>query len=912
MAKKVLCIFLAVLCICSTLTVGASELNEIHIYFNDVELQFDRAPVIDGNTVMCELKPVFDAIGIQYDYNGITETVKSKYRNKYAMEAKMGKNTVDFDDVIVDTEAAFYMDENRIIMPLDTVCYGYNIQIERSNLSHIVLSEKPIPEVEDTNAIIAEKLSSIEGEHTNMFDAEGGFLGNSIHENKDDTATYWEESEVDVEGMPFDKALNIKIVKKPSTYYAKQIKATIDKPTKAGSKIIISFWGKSISAQNDSGFIKLNFVYERFLDWYKFISSDVDLSNEWKKYYLVGDLEMDMDENSCQMGLRFCHAYGEFQIADVELEVINTGGKDIDLPDPPSSYKGYEDDAIWRKEALKRIEKYRKNDMDILVTDAAGNPVQNAQVTAKMTDSEMNWGAQIWGTDVREGYSTATHFNEDTEWKLNLLKNSGFNTLVMGNENKPTGYEPAYIESMINWCIDNDFRYRLHAFAWDFPNVANTGFKKWSDNPSTRGYTSESTMRKRLENQILTMGSWESGYPIEIDVFNEVSSYWDTLLDPQYSMGLDEVARAFDIAKELCPDSVLNLNEATIGANNPQTGRTRPFLALVKYLKSIGCKFDSLGMQGHAGGADYPYYWYANAELLSQYTDYITITEYDSTMVNNNDKYNYFRDVLIACYSHPNIKTFTIWTPFWVGNSSTRLEVLCGKDNVFLPSYYAWMDMVMGEWRTNETVSTDENGKSKVRGHRGTYDVTITAGNKSKTITMNLTTDEDKNRIKAVVGDDIVIACDNIKEKTEKKKYIDRRDSGKLVEMNMPKIERVYEPKTVISSCKDSDDIEIPEVFDSNDDTVWYSKDVGDFVNIELRDSVALNKITVKWGNGYIKRFNSKIEISDDGKAWTLVKQGINGNVDQTIDIGGRTAKYIRISAVDSEIQIRDINIYVK
>ncbi len=220
--------------------------------------------------------------------------------------------------------------------------------------------------------------------------------------------------------------------------------------------------------------------------------------------------------------------------------------------------------------------------------------------------------------------------------------------------------------------------------------------------------------------------------------------------------------------------------------------------------------------------------------------------------------------------------------------------------------------MVMGEWRTNETVSTDENGKAKVRGHRGTYDVTITAGNKSKTITMNLTTDEDKNRIKAVVGDDIVIACDNIKEKTEKKKYIDRRDSGKLVEMNMPKIERVYEPETVISSCKDSDDIEIPEVFDSNDDTVWYSKDVGDFVNIELRDSVALNKITVKWGNGYIKRFNSKIEISDDGKAWTLVKQGINGNVDQTIDIGGQTAKYIRISAVDSEIQIRDINIYVK
>ena len=150
-------------------------------------------------------------------------------------------------------------------------------------------------------------------------------------------------------------------------------------------------------------------------------------------------------------------------------------------------------------------------------------------------------------------------------------------------------------------------------------------------------------------------------------------------------------------------------------------------------------------MQGHAGGADYPNHWYENAELLSQYTDYIAVTEYDSTMVNQNDMYNYFRDVLIACYSHPNIKTFTIWTPFWVSNSSTRLEVLCGKnDAYFLPGFYAWQDMVMKEWRTNETVKTDENGLAKIRGHRGKYEVAVTAGGKSKTISMQLTTDEEK------------------------------------------------------------------------------------------------------------------------------------------------------------------------
>ena len=627
---------------------------------------------------------------------------------------------------------------------------------------------------------------------------------------------------------------------------------------------------------------------------------------------MVGDLATDMEENSCQIGVRFCHAYGEFQIADMQVEIIDTGGKEINLPDPPSSYRGYEDDAIWRKEALKRIEKYRKNDMNISVIDKDGNPIKDAEVTAKMTNSEMNWGAAMWGTDMREGYATPSKMSEDTEWKLNLLKENGFNTLVLGNGNKPNSYDSTYIEGAINWCIDNGFNYRLHALAWDFPNTDNANLPKYSNNPIVRGYTPESIMRKRYQNQFNTMGTFESGYPIEVDTFNEVSSYWDTALDPQYSMGIDELVRLFDIAKGFFPNSMLILNEATIGANNPATGRTRPFLALLKYLNSIGCKYDGLGMQGHAGGADYPNHWYENAELLSQYTDYIAVTEYDSTMVNKNDMYNYFRDVLIACYSHPNIKTFTMWTPFWVGNSSTRLEVLCGKNNAYLPGFYAWQDMIMKEWRTNETVKTDENGLAKIRGHRGKYEVAVTAGGKSKTISMQLTTDEEKDKITVVAGDDITINCDNKIVAQEKKKHIDKRDSGKLTEMNMPKIENPYEPKTTILGAVDSNGTEVPEIFDSNDDTLWVSENSNDYITVELRDNVALNKLDIKWGNGYIKRFNNKVEISEDGESWTTVKSGINDNVNQTIDLGGKSAKFIRISAVGGELQIRDINVYVK
>ena len=76
----------------------------------------------------------------------------------------------------------------------------------------------------------------------------------------------------------------------------------------------------------------------------------------------------------------------------------------MEVPKIPATYKGMEEDALWRKEAIKRIEKYRKNNMTVNVTDKDGNPIQGATVNAKMTRSEFNWGSMVWNSTFQNQF----------------------------------------------------------------------------------------------------------------------------------------------------------------------------------------------------------------------------------------------------------------------------------------------------------------------------------------------------------------------------------------------------------------------------------------------------------------------------------------------------------------------------
>ena len=84
----------------------------------------------------------------------------------------------------------------------------------------------------------------------------------------------------------------------------------------------------------------------------------------------------------------------------------------------------------------------------------------------------------------------------------------------------------------------------------------------------------------------------------------------------------------------------------------------------------------------------------------------------------------------------------------------------------------------------------------------------------------------------------------------------------------------------------------------------------GEYLTVELGKCVNLKKLIVGWGDGYLKRFQNGIEISEDGENWTVVRNGINKSDNEEIDLIGKKAKYIRIKATDEKLIVGSIGVY--
>ena len=90
MLKKVLSVFLIFVIICSCTCFAAADYADIGIYFNDKKLELSKNTYVKNGIIMCELQGVFDAMGISYEYLGVSETLNASYRG-VKMVVKMGE-----------------------------------------------------------------------------------------------------------------------------------------------------------------------------------------------------------------------------------------------------------------------------------------------------------------------------------------------------------------------------------------------------------------------------------------------------------------------------------------------------------------------------------------------------------------------------------------------------------------------------------------------------------------------------------------------------------------------------------------------------------------------------------------------------------------------------------------------------
>lgn len=380
------------------------------------------------------------------------------------------------------------------------------------------------------------------------------------------------------------------------------------------------------------------------------------------------------------------------------------------------------------------IETYRKSDATVKIVDKDGNPVKNATVTVNQTSHDFDFGCNA----LMLGQYDTKEKNEKYE---QLLKDT-FNTLTT------TMCFDIYSDGDNDYDFDyNEFRRPSPKVIRDFAKANNMNLKVqplladgW--NPSWATTTNVTALRQIYKNWFQAVYN-EFGNDLDIvDVVNESTSLWQSRT-PSFPFNNDvlgNVKWAYQTAQEIWGDSKtkLEINDAYPYFANYKSTRVES-LASENLIDSIGIQyhiFSSANMINHVNNSYYNIETtYSNLKSMSEVGLPMYISEI--TMPTNLDGYTTEQAYAIQAevvkrlykmwFSIPNMNGIIYWNladgEQW-GSEGDALGCLVDSNLNPKPAYYVIQNYINNEWRTNLTLTTDENGEVSFRGFNGDYTVT--------------------------------------------------------------------------------------------------------------------------------------------------------------------------------------------
>ena len=117
---------------------------------------------------------------------------------------------------------------------------------------------------------------------------------------------------------------------------------------------------------------------------------------------------------------------------------------------------------------------------------------------------------------------------------------------------------------------------------------------------------------------------------------------------------------------------------------------------------------------------------------------------------------DYYRDVMIASFSHPNFEAIVQWG-LWEKMHWKPAAALWRSDWSLKPAGEVFVDLVAKQWWTDKTAKTDADGNCQVRGFLGDYKVTVT--HDGKTVTKKATLNRDGTHIPFQITRDTAVGA---------------------------------------------------------------------------------------------------------------------------------------------------------
>lgn len=561
---------------------------------------------------------------------------------------------------------------------------------------------------------------------------------------------------ISVKDMPFDTLYQVKSDIRFSNQKNMQTIVPIKGEFKTGDVILISFWMRRPGAggqPNNATFrvrtAPSNQVYEYKLSAYR----------EWKQHVRSFIASSDFVAEQSDIQILLGEAGRTAEIADLRL--INYG-KDYDIASLPRStvnYKGRDADAQWRKDALARIEKLRKANLQIQVVDAQGKPVSGAQVHVQMQQHSFGFGTAVnaWligGKESEFPYSkmrSGTKFTaswDDAQNYRKILKQF-FSSVTFESELRPHVWKKqmsgsrggkqlyrVFADQAVPWLQANNIGMRGHYLAWA-PMDFNAIEKEFVGDPIGH--------RKWLWEHMGDVLPKTSDYVTEWDTINHIIGWGKHTYEKEYG-GPEIYAEIMKEARRLAPNATHAINEGKV---LPDGYKRKPYKKIVEFLNEQGQAPDTVGFMAHFGLTSLT----PPEELLEVYDDFaevaprLQLSEFDVEAGDDEQlQADYYRDVMIASFSHPNFVSIIQWG-FWEGAHWKSAAALWRTDWSLKPSGKVFVDLVTKQWWTDETVTSDSTGECELRGFLGDYKLTVKIENRTTQTLVTLKPDTAKVRI---------------------------------------------------------------------------------------------------------------------------------------------------------------------
>lgn len=414
--------------------------------------------------------------------------------------------------------------------------------------------------------------------------------------------------------------------------------------------------------------------------------------------------------------------------------------KEIFMGFPPNILRPTQEQIVWSEReiellesASERIEQYRKDDVSVLVVDAAGIPVANAVVHMDMLKHDFLFGAyymldrlpppieQDYPPGLRQAYDDAFAqiFNYAT-----LPFYWPFYEQMQGQE------QQGKLREMALWANDRGIITKGHPLIWPA-----YGVPSWAAQFSPKQL--DEVQHKRVTRNI--------------EYFQGLIDCWDVVNEPTWAREFKEPLKNWMQAHTPAGATALALEwarasnqEATLLINDYRNDDE--YHTLLEDVMASGTRFDAIGLQSHMHEGMWTLGWVWDVcERFKDFNVPLHFTEvtvlsgalktdigwqsyypgWDTTPEGEALQGEYVAALYTILFSHPSVQAITWWDLSDLGAWQGAPAGLLREDMSPKPAYERLMQLIHQDWWTNINSKTNAQGKVITRGFYGQYLLTV-------------------------------------------------------------------------------------------------------------------------------------------------------------------------------------------